>query len=63
MGSNNAPTLKLTGPTGYNYLVQSSTNLVDWLPTALLVNTNGWVLFADPAVPNSRARFYRAVMP
>jgi hypothetical protein len=63
MGSNNTPVLKLTAAPGYNYLVQSSTNLVDWLPTALLVNTNGAVLYADPAVTNSTARFYRAVMP
>jgi hypothetical protein len=63
VGTSNAPVLKLTAASGYNYLVQSSTNLVDWLPTALLVNTNGSVQFADPAVTNSRARFYRAVMP
>jgi hypothetical protein len=63
MGTNNAPVLKLTAAPGYNYMVQSSTNLVDWLPTALLVNTNGSVLFADPAVTNGGARFYRAVMP
>ena len=63
MDSNNAPTLKLTGASGYNYLVQSSTNLVDWLPAALLVNTNGTVLFADRAATNGSARFYRAMMP
>ena len=63
LGSSNTPILKLTATPGYNYLVQSSTNLVDWLPMALLMNTNGSVLFADPAVTNSLARFYRAVMP
>ncbi|MCX6925887.1 MAG: immunoglobulin domain-containing protein, partial [Verrucomicrobia bacterium] len=63
VGSNNAPIVKLTAAPGYNYLMQSSTNLVNWIPTALLVNTNGTVLFADPAVTNSTARFYRAVMP
>jgi hypothetical protein len=63
MGSNNTPVLKLTAAPGYNYLVQSSTNLVDWLPTAFLANTNGTVLFADPAVTNRGARFYRAMMP
>jgi hypothetical protein len=62
-GTNNAPVLKVTATPGYNYLVQSSTNLVDWSPTALLVNTTGAVLFADPAVTNGSARFYRAVMP
>ena len=63
MGSNNTPVLKLTAAPGYNYLVQSSTNLVDWSPTAMLVNTNGSVLFADPAATNCGARFYRALMP
>jgi len=63
MDSNNTPVLELTAAPGYNYLVQSSTNLVDWLPTALLANTNGTVLFADPALTNRGARFYRAMMP
>ena len=63
MGSNNTPVLKLTAAPGYNYLVQSSTNLVDWVPSALLVNTNGAVLYADPAMTNSNARYYRALLP
>jgi hypothetical protein len=63
MGSNGAPVLKLTGPSNFTYLVQSSTNLMDWTPAALLVNTNGAVLFADPAVTNRGARYYRALMP
>ena len=62
-GNNNTPVVELTAAPGYNYLMQSSTNLVDWAPTALLVNTNGTVLFAESAVTNSSARFYRAVMP
>ncbi|MBE0544469.1 MAG: hypothetical protein IH623_24280 [Verrucomicrobia bacterium] len=62
MGSNNAPVLKLTGTLNHVYLVQSSTNLLDWEPTALLVNTNGTVQFTDPAVTNHVQRFYRAVL-
>ncbi len=62
-GSNSVPVLKLTGAPGYNYVLESSTNLVNWTPTALLVNTNGAVWFADPAMTNSSGRFYRAVMP
>jgi hypothetical protein len=62
-GSNTLPVLQLTAPAGYNYLVQSSTNLTNWVPAALLVNTNGTVLFADPTATNSNQRFYRAVMP
>jgi hypothetical protein len=52
-----------TATTNFTYLIQSSTNLVNWTPTALLLNTNGSVQFTDSAVTNSRARFYRATMP
>jgi len=61
--TNGAPLLQLTAATNFTYLVQSSTNLVDWTPTALLLNTNGTVQFTDTPVTNSSARFYRAVMP
>lgn len=61
--NNNTPLLMLSGATNYNYLVQSSTNLSDWTTTALLVNTNGTVFFADPAVTNFSRRFYRATLP
>jgi PKD repeat protein len=61
--TNGAPMLQLSAATNFTYLVQSSTNLVDWTPTALLLNTNGTVQFTDSAVTNSGARFYRAVMP
>jgi uncharacterized repeat protein (TIGR03803 family) len=61
--TNGAPLLQLTAATNFTYLVQSSTNLVDWTPTALLLNTNGTAQFMDSAVTNSGARFYRAVMP
>lgn len=40
-----------------------STNLLDWTPFALRLNTNGTVLFADPASTNASREFYRAVMP
>jgi hypothetical protein len=53
----------LTATTNFTYLIQSSTNLVDWTPTALLLNTNGTAQFMDSAVTNANARFYRAVMP
>jgi murein DD-endopeptidase MepM/ murein hydrolase activator NlpD len=61
--TNGAPLLQLTAASNYNYLVQSSTNLVDWTPAALLVNTNGSVSFADLTATNSSVRFYRALMP
>jgi subtilase family serine protease len=61
--TNGAPVVQLTAATNFTYLIQSSTNLVDWTPTALLLNTNGTAQFIDFAATNSRARFYRAMMP
>jgi len=61
--TNGAPLVQLTAATNFTYLIQSSTNLVDWTPTALLLNTNGTAQFIDLAVTNSNPRFYRAVMP
>jgi hypothetical protein len=61
--TNSTPILQLTGASNYNYLVESSTNLVDWTPTALLVNSNGTAFFADKSATNSPAKFYRAIMP
>jgi len=53
--------LKLTGPSGFDYAVETSTNLIDWKVMAVLVNTNGAVPFVDKQSSNSPARFYRAV--
>ena len=61
--TNGVPLLQLTAATNFNYLIQSSTNLVDWTPTALLLNTNGTAQFMDSALTNSRTRFYRATLP
>jgi hypothetical protein len=58
--TNGAPLLRLTGAPGYTYLLQASTNLVDWTATALLANTKGTVLVMDMAVTNYSRRFYRA---
>ncbi len=61
--TNGTPVLDLTGVSGYSYLVQSSTNLVDWAPVAVLSNTNGAVTFTDTSATNSTTRFYRALAP
>jgi hypothetical protein len=42
---------------------QTSTNLLDWTPTALRLNANGTVFVADPTVANSNRRSCGAVMP
>jgi hypothetical protein len=51
--------VSLTGPVGENYIIQASTNLTQWvnlqtntLPTSLI----------DPAAPQYRNRFYRAML-
>jgi hypothetical protein len=61
--TNGAPLVQLTAPTNFTYLIQSSTNLVNWTPTVLILNTNGTSQFTDSAVTNSSRRFYRAVVP
>ena len=61
--TNGAPLLQLTAATNFTYLIQSSTNLADWMPTALLLNTSGTLLFLDSPITNSKAMFYRALMP
>ena len=54
--------LRLTAAAGYSYLLESSTNLVNWAPAAVLINTNGTVLF-EPEAPISSRQFYRALLP
>jgi hypothetical protein len=56
--SNGGFQFSLTGLTGQPYVIQTSTNLVNWVP--IYTNT-GSFLFKDTNAPNSSARFYRAV--
>lgn len=60
--TNGVLTFQLVGPPGFNYRVESSTNLTDWSTIAILVNTNSVVNFVDPSSFTNR-RFYRAVTP
>ena len=53
--------LRVQGTAGYGYLVQTSTNLVDWQPSQYLVLTNSSGQFIDYYVASSGRRFYRAV--
>jgi hypothetical protein len=59
--SNGVPIFQLNGQPGYTYIVQGSTNLIDWTNIASIVNSNGTVPFTDQASTNSAQRFYRAV--
>ncbi|MDO8590701.1 MAG: hypothetical protein Q7R65_01845, partial [bacterium] len=57
------PILEFTGPAGFNYTVEASTNLVDWTSIAILVNTNGTVKFFDRESASYNRRFYRVAAP
>ncbi len=61
--TNGLTTFRCTGAPGYNYVVEASTNLLDWEATILLVNTNGVVDFYDSAQTNTSQRFYRVAGP
>jgi hypothetical protein len=53
-------TLRFYGETGPNYVVQASTNLLDWLPVATnQIGGLGYLEFTDIYSTNFDRRFYR----
>jgi hypothetical protein len=50
----------LTGEKNVRYLIEVSTDLVNWTPAFTLVNSTGLLEFADPQGAQLRTRFYRA---
>lgn len=60
--SNGLRVWELRGQLGYEYIVEATTNLVDWQSITTLLNTNGSVRFIDPGSTNLYQRFYRAVV-
>jgi hypothetical protein len=62
ISSNGMPTFELTGQPGYTYIVQASTNLINWEYVATFINTNGTVPFTDADSPNYSQRYYRVVL-
>jgi len=52
--------LTLVGTPGYNYAIDASTNLSNWVLLGTLTNANGRVQFTDPGASNYFYRFYRA---
>jgi len=62
LNKHGAPILLLSGTPGYKYLLQSSENLVDWVPEALLLNTNATTFFTEPTTNNPSQRFFRALL-
>lgn len=51
--------LAFYGLTGTNYLIQSSTNLVNWQPFTNFTGTNFLLYFNDSGATNFKQRFYR----
>jgi hypothetical protein len=53
---------QLSGPVGTNYIVQASTNLINWIPiTVAAIPVSGVTNIIDPYATNYSQRFYRAV--
>jgi hypothetical protein len=57
----NSFTMVLRGPTGFGFLVEASTNLLDWVPIQYFVSTNPAVYVTAPMTADYQTRFYRAV--
>jgi hypothetical protein len=55
--------LMLQGSVGTNYVIQASTNLVNWTPITNFDLTNSPFYFTDPGATNYKQRFYRATTP
>jgi hypothetical protein len=50
------------GPIGSNYVIQASSNLVNWQPITNVVSRSSPIYVNDSAAKNFKQRFYRAVM-
>jgi hypothetical protein len=58
----NGLNLMLQGPISSNYLVEASSDLVNWSPTLYFSSTNSPFYFNDPTATNYTQRFYRAIL-
>ncbi len=52
--------LQLAAQTGHCFLIESSTNLINWAPLRTVIRTNATVSFTDTNAPGLGHRFYRA---
>jgi len=54
--------LRLTGPAGRTFILQTSTNLTTWSAVFTNAAPSGIVEFNDAGITNTRSRFYRAAL-
>ena len=55
--------MKLSSPTGRTYLLEASTNLVDWEPICVVhPDEEGNCDYEDAVAGKHQSRFYRVVM-
>jgi hypothetical protein len=59
--TNNLFQMGFAGTTGSNYVLQSSTNLLDWSPLSTNLATTNLFNLVDPRASNFPARFYRVI--
>jgi len=62
VGTNQTRFIRVTGAPYADYLLESSTNLLHWAPSAYLRTTNDTAFFAIPGLPESHPNFYRLVI-
>jgi hypothetical protein len=58
--SNGVFQFELSGQSFLNYVVEATTNLVDWSPISTNIPVGGKITFMDPAAAQNPIRFYRA---
>jgi hypothetical protein len=52
--------LHLSGPAGSNYVIQASTDLINWVPISTNAAPTGTVTYTDAAATTLAFRYYRA---
>ena len=61
--SNSVFRFVLNGPVGSNYVIQVSSNLVNWMPLSTnTIPVEGYLIINDPLAAGRPLRFYRAVL-
>jgi hypothetical protein len=61
--TNGVVSLNVVGDAGPLYLLETSTNLVNWSKLSVRSNATGTVQFSDPNAPANSRKFYRVTIP